>query len=432
MNPFDNNVPDLDAGDIVRNKRDKTIYKSAQREFVSAKGKKTQFYKDASIKSVNNYQTKQSLLRGNALCDPSGCNDFKLKITQGNNASSTFDGSGIVVVRTDASDNILAVLSSRSDVHGYVSGVVIDPSSNLFPIDECDKPGWKKLIDISGNCLLKNTKQGYLHYLGDRSRKFKMFSGTAVATPPTYLYGKINSIPGSSNLQGSLIMTFTKPVLIPANPGSNPSSGSFFTNINNDFNDDNIVSATFDSSGNVNLIITKEQNGIKSPFKSTDIVEIFYITHYQTINNVIMPAGENLPKIGDSAGNLVETFPHATNYITRYMKPVQNNLTDLTPIPNAIANNREKGIKMILDIWLVTPNNPDIIQYGHIEYWDTSQVTDMSQLFDTSDNLHSDVLNAMVVFNEDISRWNVENVTNFQNFGFDPNFENPGIYISPY
>ena len=175
MNPFDNNVPDLDAGDIVRNKRDKTIYKSAKLEFVSAKGiKKMQFNKDASIKSVNNYQTKQSLLRGNALCDPLKCDDFQIKITQGNNAFSTFDSSGIVVVRTDASDNILAVLSSRIDVHGDVSGVVIDPSSNLFPIDECDKPGWKKLIDISGNCLLKNTKQGYLHYLGDRTRKFKI------------------------------------------------------------------------------------------------------------------------------------------------------------------------------------------------------------------------------------------------------------------
>ena len=182
MNPFNNNVPDLDAGDIIRNKRDKTIYKSAQREFVSIKGinKKTQFYKDATIKSVDNYRIKQSLLRGNALCDPSGCDDFKVKITQGNNAASTFDGSGIIVVRTDASDNILAVLSPSNNVHGDVSGVVIDPSSNLFPIDECDKPGWKKQIkvkslsDISGNCILKNTEQGYLHYLGDRSRKFKI------------------------------------------------------------------------------------------------------------------------------------------------------------------------------------------------------------------------------------------------------------------
>lgn len=186
MNPFDNNVPDLDAGDIVRNKRDKTIYKSAKLEFVSAKdiNKKMQFYNDASIKSVNNYQTKQSLLRGNALCDPPKCDDFQIKITQGNNASSTFDGNGIVVVRTDTTNNILAIFSPRDDIHGDVSGVVIDPSSNLFPIDECDKPGWKKLIDISGNCLLKNTKQGYLHYLGNRSRKFKMFSAAATELTP--------------------------------------------------------------------------------------------------------------------------------------------------------------------------------------------------------------------------------------------------------
>jgi hypothetical protein len=181
MNPFDNNVPDLDAGDIVRNKRDKTIYKSTKLEFRCAKGiKKTQFYKDASIKNVNNYQTKQSLLRGNALCDPSGCDDFKLKITQGNNAASTFDGDNMVVVKTGTSDNILTVLSPEDNIHGGVSGVVIDPKSNLFPIDECDEVGWKKqvkvksLSDISGKCILKNTKQGYLHYLGDRGKKFKI------------------------------------------------------------------------------------------------------------------------------------------------------------------------------------------------------------------------------------------------------------------
>ena len=271
MNPFDNNVPDLDAGDIVRNKRDKTIYKSAKLEFVSAKGiKKTQFYKDASIKSVDNYQTKQSLLRGNALCDPPKCDDFQIKITQGNNASSTFDGNGIVVVRTDTTNNILAVFSPRDTIHGDVSGVVIDPSSNLFPIDECDKPGWKKLIDISGNCLLKNTKQGYLHYLGNRSRKFKMFSAAAELTP----------IP-DTNYSGS--------------------------------------------------------------------------------------------------------------------------------------NNRNAGIRMILDKWLLDKNDPDISQYGDIKDWDTSLVTDMSHLFDiTAVQNNTAVQTAMLAFNEDISEWNVENVTNFK------------------
>ena len=183
MNPFNNNVPDLDAGDIIRNKRDKTIYKSAQREFVSIKGinKKMQFYKNATIKNVNNYQIKQSLLRGNALCDPSGCDDFKVKITQGNNAASTFDGNNdMVVVKTDNNNNALNDLTPVSSIHGYVKGVVIDPNSKLFPIDKCDEVGWKKqvkvksLSDMTGDCILKNTEQGYLHYLGDRSKKFKI------------------------------------------------------------------------------------------------------------------------------------------------------------------------------------------------------------------------------------------------------------------
>jgi len=306
MNPFDNNVPDLDAGDIVRNKRDKTIYKSAKLEFVSAKGvKKMQFYKDASIKSVDNYQIKQSLLRGNALCDPPKCDDFQIKITQGNNASSTFDGSGIVVVKTGTSNNILNVLSPEDNIHGGVSGVVIDPSSNLFPIDECDKPGWKKQIDISGNCLFKNTKQGYLHYLGDRSRKFKMFSGTALPVPPTYLYGEINSIHDSPN-KGLLIMTFTKPLLMPANPGSDPDSNSFICKINGQ-TASYISSATFDSTGNVVLTITK---GLVASFSSSDIVMIYYMARFDG-------SDWDFPKIGDAAGNLVKTF---SGY-----KSVQNN-----------------------------------------------------------------------------------------------------------
>jgi len=40
-------------------------------------------------------------------------------------------------------------------------------------------------------------------------------------------------------------------------------------------------------------------------------------------------------------------------------------------------------------------------KYGHISYWDVSQVTDMSRLFKDRWN-----------FNDDISRWNVSNVTN--------------------
>lgn len=44
-----------------------------------------------------------------------------------------------------------------------------------------------------------------------------------------------------------------------------------------------------------------------------------------------------------------------------------------------------------------------ILLYGHIEYWDTSRVTNMDNLF-----------SGLATFNSDISRWNTSNVTSMK------------------
>ena len=60
----------------------------------------------------------------------------------------------------------------------------------------------------------------------------------------------------------------------------------------------------------------------------------------------------------------------------------------------------DKTIRIAVKLWFINKEKCKI-KYGHISYWNVSNVTDMSSLFCECD-----------FFNEDISRWNVSNVTN--------------------
>ena len=69
-----------------------------------------------------------------------------------------------------------------------------------------------------------------------------------------------------------------------------------------------------------------------------------------------------------------------------------------------------------------------IEKYGKIENWDTSRVTDMSDLFayDEFAGINSDNNNDISKFNEDISKWDVSNVTTFAGmFQGAENFNQP-------
>ena len=66
---------------------------------------------------------------------------------------------------------------------------------------------------------------------------------------------------------------------------------------------------------------------------------------------------------------------------------------------NVVINN--ENIRDAINMWIDNNDNAIII-YGNIENWDTSNVTDMSHLFENKTE-----------FNENISKWNTSNVVNF-------------------
>jgi surface protein len=61
----------------------------------------------------------------------------------------------------------------------------------------------------------------------------------------------------------------------------------------------------------------------------------------------------------------------------------------------------DDNFREALEIWVYGEKEECLLRFGHISYWDTSRVTDMSGIF-----LHHHH------FNDDISRWNVSHVKN--------------------
>ena len=65
------------------------------------------------------------------------------------------------------------------------------------------------------------------------------------------------------------------------------------------------------------------------------------------------------------------------------------------------------NIKTLVELWINNSSSfasgETNFKYGHISDWDTSNVTDMSELFKSKEE-----------FNEDISKWNVSSVTNMK------------------
>ncbi len=91
--------------------------------------------------------------------------------------------------------------------------------------------------------------------------------------------------------------------------------------------------------------------------------------------------------------------PHLTAHIRGYL---------------AFAPKTKAELKEALDRWRYY-RGPALREYGPIETWDTSNITDMSGLFQNNK-----------FFNEDISAWNVSNVTDFSHmFEGAANFNQP-------
>ena len=202
MNPFNNNTPNLNSSDRIRDKKSKYIYAAAKQKFQtkrSCNNKNIKYYKNGTVRSTANYKIHKDLARGNVLCED--CNnrgmlcgntnkDDFAKIGMGNNAMSEFWGGGSFISflgvgpqqtigfpvvqadisgiwggsATDISKSIIgpnAVLAgtgssvadpSANMPYGYINnlikiprnldgiGIIIDPSNLLFPSSNCGQP----------------------------------------------------------------------------------------------------------------------------------------------------------------------------------------------------------------------------------------------------------------------------------------------------
>ena len=72
------------------------------------------------------------------------------------------------------------------------------------------------------------------------------------------------------------------------------------------------------------------------------------------------------------------------------------------PIKETFKPSTKQELKNAVNEWCIN-NNEAMINYGNINKWDTSLITDMSYLFQHKKE-----------FNDDISAWNVNNVTNMK------------------
>jgi len=81
---------------------------------------------------------------------------------------------------------------------------------------------------------------------------------------------------------------------------------------------------------------------------------------------------------------------------------------ELTPIT-------QDNIQEAVDAWCLNPDSTEAI-YGHISYWDVSNITNMSELFRDK-----------TTFNDDINSWDVSNVTNMDALFFNASLFNQNL-----
>jgi len=109
MNPFKNQIVNLSASDVIKNKKDRHIYSVAKKQFevknFCKKQRNLRYYRNGKVRSVVNYEYGNDLARGNILCNncdrpDNTCGDvFKQnvqRIDMHTNEFSEFNGAGVV------------------------------------------------------------------------------------------------------------------------------------------------------------------------------------------------------------------------------------------------------------------------------------------------------------------------------------------------
>jgi len=95
-----------------------------------------------------------------------------------------------------------------------------------------------------------------------------------------------------------------------------------------------------------------------------------------------------------------ERFGHYINLSPDIRNIIQKNALEKILERKAKLTRTDNDIRKAANTWSKNPIDAEQ-KYGHISDWNTSNVTDMHQLFDNNIN-----------FNEDISKWDTSNVTN--------------------
>lgn len=127
-----------------------------------------------------------------------------------------------------------------------------------------------------------------------------------------------------------------------------------------------------------------------------------------------------------------------TTEVTNMQTDVSGSLNAPTILATTPLNNT--NIHTAVDLW-IDDNSKAITEYGDIQQWQTSEVTDMKLLFFNKTSFNGDIANWDVskvtemygmfwnanAFNQDVSAWNTEKVTNMQGMFWNANIFNQDV-----
>lgn len=153
----------------------------------------------------------------------------------------------------------------------------------------------------------------------------------------------------------------------------------------------------------------------------------------------------------ETPGHEIQKARHYTNMSRNYYTRLEDRIK--AKLKNRSCNDRMKVIKSYafdnkselqsaVNLW-INSNDVAFCKYGHISNWNTSEITNMSGLFQNAGEFNDDISNwntsnvtSMASmfqnasnFNQDISNWNVGKVTTFLNMFNNASSFDQNIFI---
>jgi surface protein len=127
--------------------------------------------------------------------------------------------------------------------------------------------------------------------------------------------------------------------------------------------------------------------------------------------------------------------------INDYESGLYHIIKSLVFYPMKDSNELRKAVKL----WL-RDESKAIIKYGHISLWNTSNVTNMSNMFNGATNFNEDIgnwdtsnvtdMSSMFYdaykFNQDIGWWDTSKVTNMNRMFYSARIESIGVRVGYY